>query len=937
MAYFQQFSGPNLAYLLEQYERFQQDPASVRADLRELFASQGPPPVETPQPLETSQRGVSNGVATANLAHAIRSHGYLAARLDPLGSQPPGDPNLELDRHQLTEADLARLPASLVSGPAAEGAASAWEAIRQLRDIYTTRLGYDYGHVRAPDERRWLRQAAESGRFRPPARPEDQVHLLERLTQVEVFEQFLHRIYPGKTRFSIEGLDMLVPMLDEIVGQAAEANICLILLGMAHRGRLNVMAHVLGKPYEQILAEFRDPKSNFPTWDDLGWTGDVKYHRGSELAVEENDTIELLINMPPNPSHLEHINPVLEGMARGAGTRADKPGLPEFFPKAALPVLIHGDASFIGEGIVAETLNLHALPGYHTGGSLHIIANNQLGFTTTRRELSSSQFVSDLAKGFEIPILHVNADDPLACLEAARTALAYRLAFRKDFLIDLIGYRRYGHNEGDEPAFTQPVLYRQIESHSSVRRQWADRLVGQGEIPETRPDELVNEGMQVLQSAHEVLKAEKALVEPYPQPPPPGAARQVPTALPLDELQALNQALLDLPQDFNLNHKLARAMQRRRTIFEDPQAPGIDWAAAEELALASILAEGTPIRLTGEDTARGTFSQRHAIFYDTQHEGRTHIPLQALPQAKAAFEIHNSPLTENATLGFEFGFNIQSPSWLVIWEAQYGDFINPAQVILDEFLVSGRAKWGQTPSLVLLLPHGNEGQGPDHSSGRPERFLQMAANHNLRLANPTTAAQYFHLLRRQAALLASDPLPLIVFTPKGLLRHPQAASSPSQLAEGIWQPLLVDLPPGAGPQDIRRLALCSGRVAIDLLTSEAWQQPEEKAAGRMAIVRLEQVYPFRSEILTEILERFPNLEEIDFVQEEPQNMGVWEFLRPRLEELLAARWPLHYIGRPPASSPAEGSTTWYHATQRALIHKVFSHQAETLIDSDIVK
>ena len=833
MSFYHQFSGPNLAYLQEQYERYQQDPAAVGPDLQAIFEQQGPPDelVSGPTPEGLGAADLALSVATANLAHALRNHGYLAARLDPLGTPPPGDPNLELSTHQLTESDLKRLPASLVSGPAAQGAEHAWQAIQRLREIYTQRTGYDYGHVRVPEERRWLRQAAESGRFRPPSQPVDRAGLLERLTQVEVFEHFLHRIYPGKTRFSIEGLDMLVPMLDEIVAQAAQANICLILVGMAHRGRLNVLAHVLGKPYEQILAEFRDPKSNFPTWDDLGWTGDVKYHRGSERAVEENNTIELVINMPPNPSHLEHINPVLEGMARGADSRADKPGMPEFFPKAALPVVIHGDASFTGEGIVSETLNLHALPGYRTGGSLHIIANNQLGFTAEAGEMRSSQFVSDLAKGFEIPVLHVNADDPLACLEAASTALAYRLAFNKDFMIDLIGYRRYGHNEGDEPAFTQPVMYARIDQHPSVRRQWAETLVQAGELPAGRPDELVSQGMQALQAVHESLKAEKALVEPYPQPPPPGAARHVPTAVPLEQLQELNRSLLELPEDFNLNRKLKRAMQRRGELFNDPETASVDWATAEELALATILADGTPVRLTGEDVARGTFSQRHAVFYDASREGRSHTPLQALPQARAAFEVHNSPLTENATLGFEFGFSIQSPTWLVIWEAQYGDFVTPAQVILDEFLVSARAKWGQTPSLVVLLPHGNEGQGPDHSSGRPERFLQMAANNNLRLANPTSAAQYFHLLRRQAALLATDPLPLVVFTPKGLLRHPRVASSPRQLAEGRWQPLLVDLPEGVEPEAVRRLALCSGRLAIDLLTSEAWQNPAE-FAGR---------------------------------------------------------------------------------------------------------
>jgi len=925
MDLWQDFHGPNAGYIVELYERYRQNPDSVDAVTRAYFDQWTP---------ELNGRSGADGVATiaqpalekvmgvVNLAQAIREYGHLDAQLDPLGSPPPGDPTLELFTHGLNEDDLRQLPASLVGGPVAEQAANALEAIQALRAVYSSTTGYDYDHLRDPEEREWLRQAAESRRFRPPNDPLDPLALLERLTEIETFELFLHRVFPAKTRFSIEGLDMMVPILDEIVGGAADTGIYTILIGMAHRGRLNVLAHILEQPYDQILTMFRDPaqRDQYDARNYLGWTGDVKYHAGARRAFDvADDPIDLVINMAPNPSHLEHVNPVVAGMARAAGTYVDKPGHPNFNHAITLPILIHGDAAFPAQGIVAETLNMYRLRGYRVGGTVHIIANNQLGFTTPTWAARSTLYASDLAKGFKIPIVHVNADDPEACVEVARLAIAYRQHFLKDFLIDLIGYRRYGHNEGDEPRFTQPRMYQKIESLPTVRQQWAETLVKRGEADPDLPEQLVQQYMRHLQEVYESLKVEEiaATLEPQLEPPPPGAARQVRTAVPAEELRELNQALLSIPDGFNVNSKLMRGIKRRQSALDDPDEKNIDWATAEDLALASILADGVAIRFTGEDVERGTFGHRHALWHDVE-TGKVHVPLQRIPWARAAFEIRNSPLSENAVLGFEYGYNIQAPERLVIWEAQYGDFINASQAIIDEFIVSGKAKWEQTPSLALLLPHGYEGQGPDHSSARLERFLQMAAKTNMRIVYPTTAAQYFHLLRRQAALLVTDPLPLIVMTPKSLLRHPLAASSLRELAEGQWQPVIEDAQARQRADHIRRLVLCSGKVYVDLVNVD----PQVKHPA-VAIARVEQLYSFPAEEIKALLESYPNLEEVVWLQEEPANMGAWQYMRFRLEELIAGRWPLRYIGRPRRASPAEGSTTWHSRNQRAITEHAF--------------
>ena len=921
-----EFHGPNLGYILELYEQYRKDPNAVDEATRSLFEQWSPADASSSR--VTSQNLLSI-TGAANLAQAIRAYGYLFANLDPLDEPPSsaGNPLLTPGFHQIRDEDLVNLPADIVNLPDPAGRASrnAQEAIEVLRSIYCGTIGYDYGHIRIPEEREWLFQAAETGRFRPPMQPVDGRKLLERLTQVEAFEVFLHRLYPGKTRFSIEGLDMMIPMLDEIIAKAMLEAICVSIIGMAHRGRLNVLAHILHKPYSQILAEFADPQGRATTWDELGWTGDVKYHMGAYRPPSGDTKADMLIHMPPNPSHLEMVDPVVAGMARAANSGVDIPGPPRYFHKASIPITIHGDASFTGQGIVAETLNFSRLPGYSVSGTVHIIANNQLGFTANEHESRSTLHASDMAEGFEIPVIHVNADDPVACIEAARTAFAYRQQFHKDFMINLIGYRRYGHNEGDEPRFTQPAMYKKIDEHPRVRQIWWERLERESAIPAGEANELLQSELKTLQDANDQLDPESALVEPVPKPPPRGAAQKVKTAVTLKRLKELNKALLEFPKDFLLNPKLVKAVERRITLLDKPENAKIDWATAEELAFATILEDGIPIRLTGQDSIRGTFSQRHAVFYDAR-TNQGHTPLQKLPQASASFEVLNSPLSEPGAIGFEVGYNVIAPERLVIWEAQYGDFVNNAQSVIDEFLLSGRAKWGWTPSLVLLLPHGNEGQGPDHSSGRIERFLGLAAETNIRVVYPSTAAQYFHLLRRQALLLKTDPLPMVVFTPKGLLRHPLSASSPHDFTTGSWQRVIDDQNLPGKKEDVKNITLCSGRIYIDLVTSDLRKENPDDA-----IVRLEQLYPFPKKELEDILAEYPNAERLIWVQEEPLNMGAWNYLHPHLRLLVEERMTLHYVGRPESSSPAEGSTTLYRINQRSLIEQAFDFdkQAQT--------
>ncbi|MCC6627343.1 MAG: 2-oxoglutarate dehydrogenase E1 component, partial [Chloroflexi bacterium] len=606
------------------------------------------------------------------------------------------------------------------------------------------------------------------------------------------------------------------------------------------------------------------------------------------------------------------------GMARAAQERRDQPGMPHQDEMASLPVLMHGDAAFPGQGVVAETLNLSRLPGYRTGGTVHIIINNQVGFTTETRDSRSTLYASDLAKGFEVPIVHVNADDPEACLAAVRLAHAYRQQFRKDVLIDLVGYRRWGHNEGDEPGFTQPLLYQRITAHPTVRERWATELARTGVIAVGDADSLVARCWQRLEVAQ--AQPQPTTVEPNGR--GRTAPRAVVTAVSRAVLEAINTVLTQPPAGFTVHPRLERLLQRRAGALVDG---AVDWAHAEALAFGTIVADGTPIRLTGQDSQRGTFSQRHLVLHDWQ-TGAGFTALQNLPSSRAAFAVINSPLSENATLGFEYGYSVQSPETLVIWEAQFGDFINGAQVIVDQFIASARAKWRQLPALVLLLPHGYEGQGPEHSSARLERFIQLAASDNMRIVNCTTAAQYFHVLRRQAALLRDEPRPLIVMTPKSLLRHPLAASPVAELVDGRFRCLIDDPVARQHPDAIHRLVLCSGKVAIDLLASALRAEAEH-----VAIVRLEELYPFPRADIDDVLLTFPKLQEIIWVQEEPRNMGAWRYMAPRLRTLAGPHLTVAYIGRPRRASPAEGSSDAHAFEQARIVRDAFAGQPEPLL------
>lgn len=922
MGSLREFPGPNAAYVLELYERYRQNPESVDPVTRAFFAVWGPPIEEEVPPPERAPVSVQPVIATVELAKAIRQYGHLAARLDPLGSPPPGDPALDLRTYGLTPAMLLTLPAEIVGGPAAAGAANAWEALERLRAIYCGTTGYEFDHLTAAEERAWLTEAVESQRFWPPHDPVDEILLLDHLTRVEVFEQFLHRSFPGQKRFSLEGTDMLVPVLEEIICRAAAQGTRQVFIGMAHRGRLNVLAHVLGKPYSQILAEFAGhtatPEEVAPTEGrDHGWTGDVKYHLGARATYLGECLVGATVTLAPNPSHLCAIDPVVVGMARAAMARRAQPGAPSLDPQQALTIVVHGDAAFPGQGVVAETFNLSRVPGYWTGGTVHIIVNNQLGFTTEPEEGRSTLYASDLAKGFEVPIVHVNADDPIACLAAARLAVAYRQRFQKDFLIDLIGYRRWGHNEADDPTFTQPRLYAVIEKHPTVRQLWAERLIAEGKVRPEQVEAMVRAVWSELEQVRAALPPEPAHPEPVAPPPRP-ALPPVETAVPAERLRALNDHLCAVPPGFTVHPRLQRILERRRAALDG--APAIEWAQAEMLAFATLLADGVPVRLTGQDTARGTFSQRHLVWHDVE-TGATYTALQTLPQARASFEVYNTPLTENAVLGFEYGYSVGAPEALVLWEAQFGDFVNGAQVVVDQFLAAAQAKWGQRSGLVLLLPHGYEGQGPEHSSARPERFLQLAAEDNLRIANCTTAAQYFHLLRRQGLLLAHDRRPLVIFTPKSLLRHPFAMARLTDLTAGTFQPVLDD-PTVAARDRVTRLILCTGKVAVDLLTSD-----RRAAADWVAVVRVEELYPFPATALRAVLAAYPNVREVVWLQEEPQNMGAWAYMLQRLPALLPAGVPLRYLGRPERASPAEGTLELHMVEQERIIAAAFSPAA----------
>jgi multifunctional 2-oxoglutarate metabolism enzyme len=830
------------------------------------------------------------------LINAHRVRGHLIADLDPLGWKSVHyHPELDIETYGLTIWDLDRQ--FITGGVGGSETATLREIVDHLHDYYCGKVGIEYRNIQGPEEKEWIRARVETAP--PPVPVEVKKQILWKLISAELFEKFLGTKYLGQKRFSIEGNETVIAVLDQLIESAVPRGIDDITIGMAHRGRLNVIANVIGRFCERIFTSFEGSiHPNFPHDQ-----GDVKYHQGASGVRETADGREVALAVAPNPSHLEFVNPVVEGIVRA---RQDVDGE----RSSRLAVLLHGDAAFAGEGIVAETLNLSQLPGYKTGGTIHIITNNQLGFTTPPEEGRSSTYSTDIAKMIQAPVFHLNSDDVEAAYNVLQIALDYRQQFQKDVVIDVIGFRRLGHNEGDEPTYTQPVMYQRIREHPGARALYAKKLIAEGVMTEEVVATLMDERNRRYENAQlgaKAIVAKQAAQIALPEhEPEPETVEMIGTGVDQETLRRIAHAITTVPRGFNLNPKIVGLLARRAKMVEG--AAAVDWGMAEALAFGSLLIEGTPVRLSGQDTVRGTFSHRHAAFTDTQ-TGVEWAPLAQLADG-AKYEIYDSPLSEAGALGFEYGYSVAAPDRLVLWEAQFGDFINAAQVIVDQFIASGEEKWNQTSGIVLLLPHGYEGQGSEHSSARLERFLQLCAEGNMQVVNCSTAAQYFHVLRRQARPRPSKPL--VVMTPKSLLRFPDAASPIEQFASGGFLPVIGD--DSVDGSNVTRVLLCSGKVYYDLFA-------ERKKLGdsSIAIVRVEQFYPFPKNLLITELSRFSNAADVRWVQEEPENMGGWSFMEPRLLKMLGTTQTLRYIGRPASASPATGSHTIHQMEQQRLV------------------
>lgn len=844
-------------------------------------------------------------VAVWRLISMYRVRGHVLADLDPLGSEPGHSPELDLEYYGLSLWDLDR--EFYCGGLGGFETAKLRDIIRLLRDTYSGTIGAEYMHLLDLDERAWLKERMESTTNTPNLDKKEKENILHKLNQAMAFEQFLHKKYIGHKRFSLEGAETLIPMMHFLFEEAGEESVEKFFLGMAHRGRLNILVNIMNKPYRKVFADFEgniDPAT-------IQGSGDVKYHLGAKGEYKTSSERSIQVELMPNPSHLESVNPVVEGATRAIQDHHES----EDAARKIVPILMHGDAAFAGQGVVAETLNMSQLRGYETGGSIHVIINNQIGFTTLPEDARSTEYASDLAKMILAPIFHVNGDDPEAAVHAIRMAFEYRQKFGKDVVIDLICYRKHGHNEGDEPAFTQPGLYEEIDNHSTVRDLYVKKLLQMGEFTEEEMQEIFDEFDELLQQAFEDAKNDSALKvtdkmldrseedqedrDLFPD-----------TTYSIDELNEIAIKLNTVPKEFDANPKLLRQLAKRAEIVEKNEKK-LDWGFAEALAFGSLLKSGITIRLTGQDVERGTFSHRHAVLHGTKTDQRF-TPLNNLSEDQGRFYPFNSHLSEFAALGFEFGYSAAKRDALVIWEAQFGDFANGAQVIIDQFISASEAKWGQQSSLVMTLPHGFEGQGPEHSSARLERFLQLCAEDNMQIMNLTTPDQYFHALRKQT--LQGTKKPLVIMSPKSLLRHPKAVCNVDQLANGKFRPLIPD-EIATGKKEVKRLVFCSGKVYYDLLSGRESSGKEKS----VAIARLEQFYPFPDQDVTTLLEEFSNVEEIVWCQEEPRNMGGWTFVAPRFTKVLQSGQRLEYAGRQASASPATGQKKIHEAEQEQLV------------------
>jgi 2-oxoglutarate dehydrogenase E1 component len=885
----------NPEYVEGLYRQFQKDPGSVDERWALVFAGyefatrNGVTPVADGRP----------ALRVADLVDAYRNFGHLIADLDPLGHSPRSHPYLELGRFGLDADDLRRT----VSSGTFRGLTDVpfGDLIEALRETYCGTLGVELVDIRDKEQRDWLEEHMEGCRNRPGLSNEERLRLLERLVAAETFEQFLQTKYVGQKRFSLEGAEALIPLLDTIVEGAGALGVEEIVMGMPHRGRLNVLAHILHKPYEMILSEFEGVFLPAGIQGD----GDVKYHLGYSRDHRTREGRSIHLSLCSNPSHLEAIDPVVEGIVR-----AKQGYLGDRERRRVVPVLMHGDASFTGQGLVYETLALSELAAFTTGGTIHVIVNNQIGFTTSPPDFRFTRYPSDLAAVIEAPVFHVNADDPEAAMQAARLAIAFRNQFRVDVVVDLVCYRRHGHNELDDPTFTQPVMYREIRDHPTVVARYAERLEREGVVGRNRVGAIREEVRGTLEDAlsyaRDFMPRQQvfALGGVWKGLQWAGSDWSADTRTPAVELVEAAEALRRVPDGFTPHPRVQKLLEQRYEMVEGGK--GIDWGCAETLAYASLLREGTPIRLTGQDTGRGTFSHRHAILYDSV-TGTEHVPLNHLREGQAQIEVVNSMLSEAAVLGFEYGMASADPRRLVIWEAQFGDFANGAQVIIDQFVSSAESKWQRMSGLVMLLPHGYEGQGPEHSSARLERFLQLAADQNMQVVNLTTPAQLFHALRRQ--IHRPFRKPLIVMSPKSLLRLPRAVSMLAELADGTFRTVIGD---SAAPAGVQRLLLCSGKIFYALEKERA-----ERDRGDVAIVRVEQLYPFPAAELSEIFRRYPAATQIRWVQEEPKNQGAWQFIAPLLQGIDSRE--IGYVGREEAASPATGSYKIHQAEEAAIL------------------
>jgi len=926
----------NLAFVEGLYENYLREPNSVPPDWQKYFAqiAEGefrfpkprfgasfrpfslfnPPAVQPP-----AARGRLAGPELAAMQDRVylltrlyRVRGHRIAHVDPLGLPRSVPEELTPEFFGFTEADMD-MPVYSETFQYPDGPLTLRELLQRLRNTYCRSIGVQYMHIDELKVRRWLQRRMETTQNRLELTREEQLRIFTRLTDAVSFEEFIRRKFPGAKTFSLDGSESLIPLLDLAIEKAGEQGIQEIVFGMAHRGRLNVLANIVGKSARQIFREYADTD-----WKSQTGHGDVKYHLGHSTDWTTARGEKIHVSLCFNPSHLEFVNPVALGRVRAKQDRVS-----DLERRLGMTLLIHGDAAFAGEGVVQETLNLSQLSAYKVGGTLHVVVNNQIGFTTSPEEARSSPYATDIARMLQIPIFHVNGEDPEAVAQVVRLAMDFRREFQRDVVINMYGYRRLGHNEGDEPAFTQPVLYQAIAKRKSVREGYLEHLLKLGGITREEAEAISSKRREALEKE---LSASQASKGPEGPEHPPGAwARfkgglepqepELETGVPREKLAGWLESQTRLPEGFHPHSKIKRLLQTHHEMAEGNQP--LDWAAAESLAFASLACQGVRVRLTGQDTERGTFSQRHAVLHDYQ-DGHTYAPLQHLESGQAPVEIHNSPLSEIAVLGFEYGYSLDYPDGLILWEAQFGDFCNVAQPIIDQFIASAEEKWQRLSGLGLLLPHGFEGQGPEHSSARLERFLMSAVEDNIQVVYPTTPAQYFHVLRRQA--LRSWRKPLIVMTPKSLLRHPQAVSSLDHLANGMFRRILPDALPRP-TQEAKRVLLCTGKIYYELAEyREATQRSD------VAILRLEQLYPMRKEMLESALAPFGQGTPLFWVQEEPANMGAWVYMRMRFGEALSARFPFAGITRPPSASPAAGSHRRHKQEQSEIIARAFGEK-----------